>query len=313
MLIVLGSINVDLVTKMKIAPSAGETLFADSFAIYPGGKGANQAVAASKLGVPVRFWGMVGDDGQASIMLNSLKSSGVDISSIETAANEATGSAIICVEAGGQNRIIVVRGANFALDESYIERHRHELSPGDILLCQNEMPQNVILAAFKAAKEIGATTIYNPAPAVEASPEILKLTDIIIPNQSEARALTGLDCRDAESAAQAAAKLREQGPGTVIITLGEMGLCLHDGGEPEFLKAHKVTAIDTTAAGDSFVGGLCSGLISGKSLAEAAEVGQLSAAYSVRLPGAQPSMATLEQLESFAEELVGATTALNHA
>lgn len=300
-IVVVGSINMDLVTICERAPRGGETLLGKKFMQIPGGKGANQAVAMGKMKSPVSMLGKIGKEGMGNILLDSMKKDGVDVSNIEY-CDEATGIAKIIVEDNGQNRIIVVPGANYEVDNSYIDRHLDTIKNCDILVTQLEIPMETVKYSLKKAKEFGKTTILNPAPANKLDEEIISNSDYIIPNETELEILSGISVTDEESVINAANILLDKGVKGLIVTLGSKGCMFISKTEKRLFPAYKVKAIDTTAAGDSFIGGFVNGLASGLTFEEAIDRGTKVAAISVTRIGAQTSIPTLEEVLNFKGE-----------
>lgn len=300
-IVVVGSINMDLVTICERAPRGGETLLGKKFMQIPGGKGANQAVAMGKMKSPVSMLGKIGKEGMGNILLDSMKKDGVDVSNIEY-CDEATGIAKIIVEDNGQNRIIVVPGANYEVDNSYIDRHLDTIKNCDILVTQLEIPMETVKYSLKKAKEFGKITILNPAPANKLDGEIISNSDYIIPNETELEILSGIPVTDEESVINAANILLDKGVKGLIVTLGSKGCMFISKTEKKSFPAYKVKAIDTTAAGDSFIGGFVNGLASGLTFEEAIDRGTKVAAISVTRIGAQTSIPTLEEVLNFKGE-----------
>ncbi|MGL4989011.1 MAG: ribokinase [Cetobacterium sp.] len=299
--VVVGSINMDLVTICERAPRGGETLLGKKFMQIPGGKGANQAVAIGKMMSNVSMLGKVGTEGMGDILLNAMKKDGVDVSNIEY-SDEATGIAKIIVEDNGQNRIIVVPGANYSVDNEYIDRHIDIIKNCDIVVAQLEIPVETVKYTLKKAKEFGKTTILNPAPARELDAEIISNSDYIIPNETELEILSGIPVTDEESVVKAAHVLLDAGVKGLIVTLGSKGSMFINKEVKKSFPAYKVKAIDTTAAGDSFIGGFVNGLASGLTFEEAIGRGTKVAAISVTRIGAQTSIPTLEEVSNFKGE-----------
>ena len=298
MLLVLGSINIDLTTIADEIPRVGETVIGQSFCQYPGGKGANQAVCAAKLKTDVRFLGKVGKDIYGDFMLGKMSESGIDVSRVER-SEESTGIAAISVDSNGQNSIIVVPGSNFSLDCAYIDRNIDAIEDCDIILAQHEIPLNVTEYAFKMAKSLGKTTILNPAPANAISGAMIELADILIPNEHELSRLTGMPCESAGDISKAAAMLQAQGVKIVIATMGKAGVMVAEKGRTRVFPAYSVDAVDTTAAGDSFIGGFAASYVRDGDIDAAIAYGQTAASYSVQYKGAQSSMPDFEQFESY--------------
>ena len=295
--VVVGSINMDLVTRCKRAPKGGETLFGEEFFQVPGGKGANQAVAIGKLGTEVTMLGKVGKDSFGKDLINSMKESGVDARYIEE-GEKSTGIAKIIVEENGQNRILVVAGANSEVDKAYIDRHLDAIKECDIVVAQLEIPVETVAYALAKAKEFGKMTILNPAPARELDDEIIKNSDLIIPNESELALITGMPTETEEEIKKAGEKLLDMGVSNLIVTLGSKGSLILNRETCEFHLAYKVKAIDTTAAGDSFIGGLVREL-KDNNVGEAIEFATKVSAIAVTRKGAQTSIPTIEEVENF--------------
>ncbi|MBC2850096.1 ribokinase [Cetobacterium sp. 8H] len=300
-IVVVGSINMDLVTICERAPRGGETLLGKKFMQIPGGKGANQAVAIGKMHSDVTMLGKVGKEGMGDILLNSMKNDGVDISNIEY-SDESTGIAKIIVEENGQNRILVVPGANYSVDNNYIDRHMDAIKNSDIVVAQLEIPLETVKYVFKKAKELGKITILNPAPAVKLDDEIIANSDYIIPNETELELLSGISTIDDEGVEKAAQALLDKGVKGLIVTLGSKGCMFIDKNNKHKFDAYKVKAIDTTAAGDSFIGGFVNGIASGLTFEESIDRGTKVAAISVTRIGAQTSIPTLEEVLNFKGE-----------
>lgn len=263
----------------------------------PGGKGANQAVAIGKLGTEVTMLGKVGKDSFGKDLINSMKESGVDARYIEE-GEKSTGIAKIIVEENGQNRILVVAGANSEVDKAYIDRHLDVIKECDIVVAQLEIPVETVAYALAKAKEFGKMTILNPAPARELDDEIIKNSDLIIPNESELALITGMPTETEEEIKKAGEKLLDMGVSNLIVTLGSKGSLLLNRETCEFHLAYKVKAIDTTAAGDSFIGGLVREL-KDNNVGEAIEFATKVSAIAVTRKGAQTSIPTIEEVENF--------------
>ena len=300
-IVVIGSINMDLVTICDRAPNGGETLLGSEFFQIPGGKGANQAVTIGKLGSRVVILGKVGDDLFGKELLSSMDKNGVDIQFIEKAP-VSTGIAKIVVEKNGQNRILVVPGANSYVDIEYIDNHLDVIKDCDVVIGQLEIPISTVEYAFKKAKEYGKITILNPAPAIKLSEELIKNSDYIIPNESELEVITGMKIESFDGIIEAAKKVIKMGVKGLIVTLGEKGSLYL--GNDKFTKhsAYKVKAIDTTAAGDSFIGGFVTRLDLG--VDKAIEFATKVSAISVTKRGAQTSIPTMEEVENFVGEKI---------
>lgn len=297
--VVIGSLNMDLVTRAPRLPRGGETLIGKSFATVSGGKGANQAVAAARLGAQVSMVGCVGNDAYGEALRGALLAEQIDCQAVST-VEDSSGVALIVVDDNSQNAIVIVAGANGALTPEVIDRFDAVLQAADVIICQLEVPDATVGHALKRGRELGKTVILNPAPASRPLPvDWYAAIDYLIPNESEASALSGLPVDSLSTAETAAARLIAMGAGKVIITLGSQGSLFADGQRFEHFPAAKVKAVDTTAAGDTFVGGFAAALAAGKSEADAIRFGQVAAALSVTRAGAQPSIPTLSDVQAF--------------
>lgn len=291
---VLGSLNMDLVTNVNITPKVGETILGSGFSQIPGGKGANQAAAIGRLGGNVSMIGRVGNDPFADKLLSSLEKDNVDIKNVSKSEVKPTGTALIMVNADGDNSIVVIPGSNFDINSSDITS---DMLDGDYLVAQLETPLEVIESSFKLAKEKGVKTVLNPAPAKKLSKELLSTVDILIPNETEFELLTGHNALDEKELDIGVKKLIDLGTSLVLITLGSNGSVLCDGKEKKYFKASKVKAVDTTAAGDSFIGGLLYSLSNGKSIDDSIVFASKVAALTVTKSGAQSSLPTLKEVD----------------
>ena len=299
-IVIVGSLNMDLVIRAQRLPRPGETLAGETFATVPGGKGANQAVAAARLGGSVAMIGCVGADAYGDQLRAALLTEGVDCQALTSIDGLPTGIASIVVDAASQNAIVIVAGANGQLTPASIERHDALLAAADIVICQLEVPTATVHRTLARAHELGKTVILNPAPAAGPLPvEWYPLIDYLIPNESEAQALTGVAVESIAIAEQAAAMMLAAGVGGVIITLGERGTLHATAQGFEHVPAPVVRAVDTTAAGDTFVGGFAAALASGHDESAAIRFGQLAAALSVTRAGAQPSIPTYDEVKEF--------------
>ncbi|GFM87728.1 ribokinase [Pseudomonas cichorii] len=299
-IVIVGSLNMDLVIRAQRLPRPGETLSGNTFMTVPGGKGANQAVAAARLGGSVAMIGCVGEDAYGEQLREALLAEGIDCRAVTSVAGVSTGIASIVVDDNSQNAIIVVAGGNAQLTPSLIGVFDTLLVAADVVICQLEVPLETVRHTLSRARELGKTVILNPAPAADPLPqEWYGLIDYLIPNESEAQALTGVVVDSPAAAQQAATALLAAGARNVIITLGEQGSLLANAQGFEHVPALRVKAVDTTAAGDTFVGGFASALSQGKSETEAIRFAQVAAALSVTRAGAQPSIPTFDEVQEF--------------
>lgn len=297
--VVLGSINVDTTYHVNRFPQPGETIAAQSKSSAPGGKGANQAVAAARSGAQTAFVGAVGSDNEGQYMLEALKENDIDTSHINIDKYHGTGSAAITLDANGQNDIMVYGGANQAMQPGEFGDLSELLAHTDFLIAQFETPQAVALDLFKQAKERGVTTVLNPAPAHEIMPELLQYTDVIAPNETECTLLTGIELTDEDSMLKSADYFRERGVKHLLITLGDRGVFYSTPDDHGLVPAFKVKAVDTTAAGDTFIGALCSQLE--KDLAnveDSLRYAQRASSLTVQRMGAMPSIPTGEDVKA---------------
>lgn len=302
-LIVFGSINMDLVARTPKLPLPGETLLGRSFSTVPGGKGANQAVAAARLSVPVRMIGRVGTDTFGQELLTSLQTAGVHTENIRVDDSSHSGVAVIAVDDYSENHIIVIPGANGQVNEQDVERLIDQLPGAAALLLQLEVPLAVVQAAAEVARTAGIPVILDPAPARSDLPSALySCVSIITPNAVEAAQLVGFPIDSPETAATAAAQLHQRGVETVIIKLGAKGVFCATNEDSFFVSAFTVQAVDTVAAGDAFNGGLAAALAEGHSIRTAIAWGAAAGALSATKPGAQSSLPDRATLNAFLQE-----------
>ncbi|WP_285349947.1 ribokinase [Pseudomonas sp. ME-P-057] len=301
--VIVGSLNMDLVTRAPRLPRAGETLAGQSFVTVPGGKGANQAVAAARLGASVAMIGCVGDDAYGEQLRAALLAEGVDCQAVTPVSGESTGVALIVVDDSSQNAIVIVAGGNGHVTASVVDSFDALLCQAEVIICQLEVPLDTVGHVLKRGHELGKTVILNPAPASGPLPaQWFAWIDYLIPNESEATALTGLPVDSTASADAAATALLDAGVSKVIVTLGEQGALYASKSRSEHFPAPKVQPIDTTAAGDTFVGGFAAALADGKSESDAIRFGQVAAALSVTRSGAQPSIPTFAEVQAYAAQ-----------
>lgn len=297
-LVVVGSANTDLVIRSPHFPQPGETVIGDSFMTNFGGKGANQAVAAARLGTPTTFVGKVGNDTFGQSTISHLADEGIDVSCLFTSATQPSGVALITTVPGGENTIVVSSGANFDLLPADISKAQPAFAGAAIVLMQLETPVETLVSAARVAKQNGCYVVLNPAPAPKQPlpEELLRNVDLIIPNETEASAISGVRVSDDDSAASAIASLQRLGVKDVIITVGSRGVVAMIDGELTVVPAFKVEAVDTTAAGDTFCGALCTALINGKAMRDAIVFANRASSISVTRAGAQMSMPRLEEM-----------------
>lgn len=297
--VVLGSINVDTTYHVNRFPQPGETIAAQSKSSAPGGKGANQAVAAARSGAQTAFVGAVGSDNEGQYMLEALKENDIDTSHINIDKYHGTGSAAITLDANGQNDIMVYGGANQAMQPDEFGDLSELLAHTDFLIAQFETPQAVALDLFKQAKKQGVTTVLNPAPAHEIMPELLQYTDVIAPNETECALLTGIELTDEDSMLKSADYFRERGVKHLLITLGDRGVFYATPDDHGLVPAFKVKAVDTTAAGDTFIGALCSQLEKDlTNVEDSLRYAQRASSLTVQRMGAMPSIPTGEDVKA---------------
>ena len=301
MIVVIGSINMDLVLRVPRMPLPGETLTGGAFRTIPGGKGANQAVACARLSgkvagaQQVAMVGCVGDDAFGATLRAALVGDGIIDSHIITLPGVASGIASILVDDNGQNSIVIAGGANDLLSPAHIDAAQGLIEQADIVVLQLETPMATVVHAIKLARSMGKTVVLNPAPAASLPDGVLELVDYLIPNEIEAAMLAGVSPEGAD-AKDLAAALQKLGSDNVLITLGSKGVHAALYGGDYTFPADVVQAVDTTAAGDTFIGGFVAGLASGMDEAEAIQQGQRAAAWSVTKPGAQTSIPHLHEL-----------------
>lgn len=300
-IVVVGSANMDLVIRVARLPVCGETVRGEDLELFPGGKGANQACAAGRLGGRTFMVAEVGQDPFGGKLVASLQEAGVDTARVGR-STRATGCASIYVLPDGENAIVISPGANAAMDGARVCQRLDLLDPGDYVLLQLEIPLGANTTALDAAKAAGAAAILDPAPAMRLPQEVLGLVDILTPNQTEAAILLGAPearIETYEAAAEAAAKLQGMGAGAVVIKMGGLGCFVRAAEFEGPIPAFAVEAVDSTAAGDVFNGALAVALAEGKGIREAARFACAAAAISVTRPGAQPSIPARREVEDF--------------
>jgi len=296
---VIGSSNIDLVVKSKRLPLPGETILGGRFLMVPGGKGANQAVAAAKLGAEVFLIAKLGDDIFGNQSFENFKKEGVNTKYVARTDKALSGVASIVVDGAGNNSIVVAPGANHQLLPRDVRMASKAIAGCGAVVAQLEIPIETVEYAARLAKKFKIPFILDPAPARKLNPGLLEMTDVIKPNETEAGILTGIEVKDEKTARKAAKRLFECGVKNVIITLGAKGAFLFNKETNGFFPAKKVKAVDSTAAGDAFVGGLAFCIASGKTLSEAVSFANDVAALSVTKMGAQTSMPSMKEVEKF--------------
>lgn len=300
---VIGSINLDRTIRVKNMPKPGETIHTKEVFSAGGGKGANQAVAAKRSGADTNFIGAVGDDDAGKVMLDLLDQEKINLDGIQTIKNMATGQAYVTVDDAGENQIMIHAGANDAFTSDYVHSKAGLIENSDLLIAQFESAVSSTITAFKIAQAAKVPTILNPAPAMAQVPaELLAVTDMIIPNETETETLTGVAVTDEASMLAAAEKLHALGIAAVIITIGSKGAFYDVAGRHGIVPAFKVKAVDTTSAGDTFIGAMSSALKPDFSNLEAAiRYGNLASSLAVQRFGAQPSIPYRHELIEKAE------------
>ncbi len=302
--VVLGSINTDLVVRAAHFPRPGETMHGSDFAVIGGGKGANQATAAARLGAPVQFVGAVGTDDFGARRIEELIEAGVDVAGIVRIVDSPTGVALITVNEQGENTIIVAAGANWRVTEDHISGTMLAMAAGGLLVAQLELPLETTAAGLARARMAGLTTLLNTAPYTPEARSLLHHVDILVANEVEAGDLAEwASVVTEENGADVAARLRARGPQTVIVTLGAAGVIVATATETTLIPAPRVQVVDTTGAGDCFTGALAAALVGGAEIDEAARRAVAAASYSTTIFGATTGMPTTEQLDAFVRSM----------
>jgi len=301
-IVVVGSSNMDLVVKSPRIPSKGETILGGDFIMTPGGKGANQAVAAAKLEAEVYFVAKLGDDIFGRQSLDNFQKEGIHTDYVEQTQEAPSGVALITVDDAGDNVIVVAPGANLKLSPEDVKKAQSVIASSGAVAAQLEVPLETVEFAAKLANDAGVPFILDPAPAQKLSDEFLGMVDVLTPNETEAEILTGIKVTDENSARLAAKDLLQHGVKAVILTMGAKGYLLATKDGAEFVPSVKVDAVDATAAGDAFTGSLAVGLAHGKKLGDAALFANHVAALSVMKMGAQSSMPDAGQVENFIKQ-----------
>jgi ribokinase len=295
--VVVGSLNMDLVARAPRLPVPGETVSGLTFSTVPGGKGANQAVASARLGAATAMVGCLGDDAFGASLRSGLEADGVDCRGLRTVPGTSSGVALIVVDEAGRNGIVVVPGANGRLSPGDVDAQAALIGAARALVLQLETPLETVEHAARLARSLGKLVVLNPAPARPLPAGLLGCADFLVPNEVEAAALSGRAVASVEDAIAAGQLLRRSGAGTVLVTLGARGVVVVGASGARHHPARPVKAVDTTAAGDTFIGGLCAALVRGRSVGEAIRYAQAAAAISVTRLGAQPSIPFARELD----------------
>ncbi len=292
--VVVGSLNADLTVRTERLPRPGETVHGSALVVAPGGKSANQAAAAARLGARVAMVGAVGRDDHGDLLLRELRKAGVEVEGVQRAPEVATGTAVITVDRAGENTIVLSAGANGALTPDHLAGLPHLLRGAAVLCLCFEVPMETVIAAARQAREAGVRVVLNPSPAAPITDRLLEAVDLLLLNESEAADLLETQ-GDWETTAS---RLRQRGMPAAIVTLGAEGAVVLEEGRVTEIPAVPITPVDTTGAGDAFTGAVAARLAAGASLAEAARFAARAAAWSATRTGAQPSYATLAELEA---------------
>jgi ribokinase len=303
MVAVIGSLNIDVVAFVERIPKVGETLTGKRFRESFGGKGANQAVAIAKLGVPINMVGCIGYDDRGLALLNSLENNGVNVKYVTRISDVPTGVALIQVDSCGNNTIVVIPAANDMLSIELVKKSIRAIEDSNVVVAQMEVPVETVKYVFEVAKSFGKTTILNPAPADMFDDSIISNTDVLVPNEVELETISGISIKRDDDVLSAARILLNKGVRDLIVTLGERG-CIHfSGNNSKKYNGKKVIAVDTTAAGDSFVGTLAAMLSEGNRIDKAIEYAITASALSVTKEGAQISLPYRAEVENFAGKI----------
>lgn len=299
---VIGSLNMDLVATLKYMPKIGETVTGYDFKQFPGGKGANQAVAMARLGGKVNMIGKVGVDSFGDILIDSLKKNGVNVENIKKEKNCSTGVALIIVDEQANNSIVVISGANYKITKKDIDEILDVIKDSKIVVIQLEVPLEVVRHSLIKSKELGKYTILNPAPAEELDDEIMKNIDLLIPNETEVEILGGIEIKSEKDIVSASKKLIKRGVKKIIVTLGEKGSIYITEKEVRKFDAYKANAVDTTAAGDAYIGAIAVALVNDEDIDIAIDMASKVGALTVIKEGAQSSLPYLDDVINFKKE-----------
>lgn len=297
--LVVGSANMDLVVQCNRFPLPGETIFGSKFQMFPGGKGANQAVSCARLGIKTFFIGKMGNDELGKRLSETMNNDGIDLTNLFTDKQEQTGTALITVDSNGQNQIIVISGSNMKLTPFDVRNKKELFARVRVVLTQMEIPLETVMETGRLSIENGSIFILNPAPASELPDEIYPLINYLTPNETELQILSNMLVNDEVSAERAAKMLLEKGAQNIIVTLGEKGALLVNKYHTELFATQKVDVVDTTAAGDAFNGALAYSLSCGKEVSEAILFANKVASIAVTRMGAQSSMPVIAELQAW--------------
>lgn len=298
-ILVIGSINMDLVIRTHRIPLPGENIFGEDLQIIPGGKGANQAIGAARLGCKVAFSGRVGRDYFGKSLLQGLRDSGVDTVHVEQDAKTSTGIALILVDENGENSIVIVTGANGRFSEDSVLRLTKTIGSVDLVLLQLELPLDLVAKTIDIARSLDRKVILDAGPPCERPRSSFFNVTVLTPNKTEGEALSGKSITDLKNAREVARDLLNKGPEAVVLKLGADGALLVTKNEEKHFPAYKVNVIDTTAAGDAFSAALSVAIVEGKSLSEAVDFANAAGALATTKLGARPSLPTRHELEIF--------------
>lgn len=296
-IIVLGSINMDVVVKCQGFPNSGDNLFCQSIRMTPGGKGNNQAVSAGHYGKKVSFIGCIGEDSTGEQLRDNLQKRGINTGNLMTTSQYETGSCVALIEQSGDNTLLVNKGANFSFGEQEVRNALHNLE-AKILLIQMETRQDAVITAMKIAREKGMYVILDPAPVEGIAPEAFPYANLVVPNSNETQHITGIEITDVDSARLAAKKIHQMGASDVIVKMGGQGCLVYQDGQSTFVPALKVTAVDTVGAGDCFAGSLASALADNLDLLSAVKFASVAAGIKVSRFGGHEAIPSQEEIEN---------------
>lgn len=298
-ILVVGSINMDLVARTPRIPLPGENVFGKDFQMIPGGKGANQAVGVALLGCEVALSGRVGRDYFGEFLLRGLKERGVDTTYVEQDGKAATGIALILIDENGENGIVIATGANGRFSEESAAKLRKTIDSVDLVLLQLELPLDSVVKIIEIARSLGKEVVLDAGPSCRKPSSSFFSVNVLSPNKAEAEALSGKSITDLKTAVEVARYLLNRGPETVVLKLGSEGTLLVTQSQEQYFPAYKVNVVDTTAAGDAFSAALSVGIVEGKTLEEAVQFANAAGALAVTKLGARPSLPTRCELEVF--------------